>query len=1103
MGLMSNLGGLTMSTTSYARFRSLVILSLLSVLLWGGTSSAQTTYGRIVGDVTDATGAPMPNVTVTVRNLDTNAQRSIQTTDVGYYVFPDLAIGNYEVSVGAPGFKRYVQGPLKLLVDLTLRADIKLSIGSVKEAVTVTGDQPVITTDQSSLGEVMQDKTVSELPLDGRNFTEIAQLAPGAAQGAPNTLNRFRSYGSIMTSNGGRASTNNYLIDGVDNTAFIIGMQLVTPSIDAIGEMKVETANFSADLGQTSGAVVNVAIKSGTNQFHGTAYDFLRNDALDAKEYFASTKLPLRQNQFGGSVGGPIIKNKAFFFFNYEGLRSVSSSPYFYFVPTAAMKAGDFSGTWAGQQLPTVYDPFSLDGSGNRQPFSGNMIPNNRINPIATKMLTYMPDPNSTSSGGNYQTSFSTPTKNWQINARGDYTLSSKDSLMARFSYWNSQLDDHYLNFEGDLWNWRPRNAVVGWTHVYSQNVIQEVRFGTSKYSEIDTPPYGVTTDYNKLVGLPEFPLPGTGFGFPTLTIANADPGFAADGFSSRIENHFQGQYHLSITHGKHAIKVGTDVMRYQDKNGYSYNLGTYDFNGEFTSPIGQRYPNGFADFLLGLPDSQTLSNTTAWDYTRLRNTRVQSYVQDDVRVASNLTLNLGLRWDWYGPWTDKNNRFQYFDFATGEEVYPGALKLPYSLPYPHRFDPKYTAVQNAKNKQFAPRVGFAWRPFGSDHTVIQGAYGIFWGLVAGYDFANQSSQGAGLALQEVDSSSSTSPTLTFGTFTNIQNLGSLVPAIPTTFTNSPDLANPYTQQWNFGIQRELMKDTALKVFYVGSKTTHLADGKAGNFSYPPTTGNFLTTLKYPNFGGIRDFQSDFWSNYNALQVSVERRFAQGLMFTSNYAWSKCLDNGSENWSEYQTQNPWNLSLEKGRCEQDVHHRLSTSLVYQVPFHSRVAVLRPLLEGWQTSALIALQSGFPFTVTANDLSNVGFQGPTYGITMRANYVGGSMTLPSSQRSPLKWFNTSAFAQPAAFTFGNTSRDILDGPGLHNLDLSVGKLFSITERQKVQFRAEFFNVFNHPYFTFPNSNVSSPGFGTITSTAAVENGSAGSNRVIQFALKYIF
>ena len=729
-----------------SRHLRLAILGTVSVLLlWGGTSSAQSTSGRIVGTVTDAAGASMPNIAVTVRDLDTNALRSVQTTDAGSYVFPDLPIGNYEVSVEATGFKHYVATNLKLLVDLTLRVDVRLEVGNVTQEVDVTGQAPVIATEQSSLGEVMQNKEVVELPLNGRNFLEIANLAAGSTQGSPNYTNRFRSFGTVMTSNGGRADQNNYLIDGVDNTAYIISAPLVEPSIDAIEEIKVQTANYTADMGQAGGAVVNIATKAGTNQFHGTLYEFLRNDDLDAKNYFATVKPPLHQNQFGGSVGGPILKNRLFFFFNYEGFRQSTAAPYFYLVPTPAMRAGDFSGSWAGSQLPTLYDPLNVDASGNRLPFPNNVIPADRISPIATKLLPYMPDPNSTNPAGNYEANFNTPATRTQFNTRVDYTINSKDSLMYRDSYWNAYLDQHYLNFEGDYWHWKPRNEVAGWTHVFSPNILQEARFGYSRYNEIVSAPYP-HGDYNATLGLPEYPI-DTGTYFPAITFNNIDTGLNSDQPSIRIENHYQAQYHLNIVHGINTFKMGVDVMRYQAKDGFVYNMGLYSFGGGFTAPIGQTYTNGFGDFLLGFPTSQTIQDPVGWDYERLRNTRVQSFFQDDIRVSPNFTLNLGLRWDWYGPWTEIHNRIQYFDFATGEVVYPAALKLPYSLPFPHRFDPNYTAIQSAANKQFGPRIGFAYRPFGNDRTLVQAAYGIFWSLPSGYLTGDQFAYGAGLAL--------------------------------------------------------------------------------------------------------------------------------------------------------------------------------------------------------------------------------------------------------------------------------------------------------------------------------------------------------------------
>jgi hypothetical protein len=1090
-----------MSTRLYTRCQSFGIFAFVSFLLsWGSLSLAQITNGRIVGTTTDATGAAMANVTVTALNVDTNAHWSARTENTGAYIFPDLPIGNYEVSFEASGFKRYVASSLKLLVDQTLRVDARLQVGNVQQNVEVSGQTPVIATDQSSLGEVMQNKEVVQLPLNGRNFLEVANLAAGSTQGSPNYANRFRSFGTVMTSNGGRGDQNSYLIDGLDNTGYILGTPLVEPSIDAIEEIRVQTANFTADMGQSTGAVINIATKSGSNQFHGTLYEFLRNDIFDATNYFAtpSTKPPLRQNQFGGSVGGPIIKNRLFFFFNYEGFRQSVSAPYSYLVPTPAMKNGDFSGSWLGSPLPTLYDPLSLDANGNRLPFPCNKIPASRISPIATALFPYMPDPNSTSPAGNYQENLATPAVRNQYNSRLDYTINSKDSIMVRDSYWNANLDQHYLNFEGSYWHWSPRNGVVGWTHTYSPNIVQEVRAGASRYSEIVGIPYSYN-DYNKQWGLPEFPIGSEGSYAPEIITNNMEMGLEGNQPSARIENHFQGQYHLDIIHGRNAIKVGADVMRYQSKDGYLFNMGLYEFSGGFTAPIGETYTNGFGDMLLGFPNFQQIQDPIGWDYERLRNTRVQSYVQDDIRATPNLTLNVGLRWDWYSPWKEIHNRISTFDFATGEVVYPAALTLPYSLPFPHVFSPSYNAIQNAQNKQFGPRVGFAWRPFGNDRTTVQAAYGIFWGNVSGYLTGSQFDLGAGLALVAALSASTTiAPSLVWGQFGDLTNPANFT--LPGVYATAPTIQNPYVGQWNFGINHELMRNTALRVLYVGSKTTHLDGQIPANLALPPAAGNYLTRLAYPVFGPIESNITAFWSNYNALQLSVERRFSEGLMFTSNFTLSKCLDSVSDFHAEYMIQNPTNLRQEYGRCEQDVHYRFTTSLVYELPVQTKVSLLRPLVEGWQAGGVINFQSGFPFPVTANDTSNIGDAG---NITMRANYVGGPMTLPSGQRNPVKWFNTAAFAQPAPYTFGDTSRDIIDGPGFNNLDLSLMKLFPIGERVKLQFRFEAFDAFNHPYFGLPNTNISSPTVGSIGPSGSVYDSNTASNREIQFALKLIF
>jgi hypothetical protein len=521
--------------------------------------------------------------------------------------------------------------------------------------------------------------------------------------------------------------------------------------------------------------------------------------------------------------------------------------------------------------------------------------------------------------------------------------------------------------------------------------------------------------------------------------------------------------------------------------------MGIYNFSGTFTGQVNDLYPNGFGDFLLGLPNRQSIQFPLDWDYSRLRNTRVQPYIQDDIGVTPSFTLNLGLRWDWYGPWTEVNNRFSSFDFSTGQFVYPSALTLPYDLPFPHRFDENLTAMQNAQHKEFAPRVGFAWRPLSNSRAVIQGAYGIFWALPSGYVHDTVARNSPGLNLLDTEVSSNTTPQLTWGVFTGSQSPGSLVPLSPSGWTVDPfTFVNPYIQQWNLGVSLQLMQETALKIAYVGNRSTHLDRVLEGNAALPPGPGDVNARRLFPAFRSISNSLSNAQATYNALQVSVDRRFAQGLTFMSSYTWSKCIDDSSGfALDDAFVQNPADVASEKGRCQQDVRNRFTTAYVYQLPFQFHHPFPRNVLQGWGASGVILLQNGFPFTIFApGDIPNA-----ATGNT-RAEQIVGNAALSPSARSVSKWFNTSAFALPAPYTFGNSRRYILDGPGTISVDFALMKLFSITERQQLQFRAEFFNIINHPNFSYPQNYVGAGNFGAISRTQ-------GDNRQIQLALKYTF
>ncbi len=1078
----------------YAAFLLVLAASTLS-------ARAQSTSGRIVGAVTDGTGTALPNVTIRVTNIDTNAARTVVSDEAGGYSVPNLPIGNYEVSAERSGFKRYQRRPIKLDVDQTARIDVKMEVGELSESVTIEGSAPLIESERSSIGQVVENKTIVQLPLNGRNFIRLGSLMPGTTRGAPaNTTVRSRQENEALTANGQRPEYNNYTLDGIDNNAMNLGLAVLIPSIDAIQEFKVQTANYSAEFGRAAGAIVNVAIKSGTNDLHGTAYDFVRNDIFDARNTFAPTKNPLRRNQFGGTIGGPVELpksifgpfaysgiNRTFFFFSYEGLRERRSSTKGFIVPTAAQRNGDFTGE------PTIYDPFNLGAGGARTPFPNNRIPAERIDPISRRVLALFPLPNNSDKARNYTQQFSDPIDGDQIQIRADHAITPNDQLMLRYSWSDRVNSTRTIAFNGDTTFNRPRGAVIGYTRALAPTVINEFRFGTQRYS-FDFLPEGLGTDGITPLGLPAFGATGNFLRYPSIIIRNL-AGLGGNNALPvfRAENTFQWIDNLSFALGGHSIKVGGEVRRYQLNNFQPQtSAGEYTFNGAFTGVRDSQYVNGLADFLLGLPNQERILNTAGYNPTYLRNTRASLYIQDDYQVSPRLTLNLGLRWERDGNWTEKYDRWAYFDFKTGQVVYPKTAQIPFTtFPYPFRFD-DIESFKKPSNKAFAPRIGFAIRPFADNSTVVRGAFGVFWGQAIISVISNTVSTPPPYFLRQTLTSGSTTPELRFGIFPGASPDQSL-PTNPSFFTHDPStFTNGYVQQWNLGIERQLPQDLAVKASYVGSRGNHLDLRYEGNPALPPGPGSIQPRRRYPNIGSITVGDSVGFSTYHSLQLSAEKRFSKGLQFLAGYTWSKSLDTasswgglGSEN---FLPQDPTRVFLDKGRSAFDLRHRFTLSFVYEIPFRPENKLLNGALGGWQATGIVTFQTGFPFTVLVNgDIPNIGAGA---GNT-RANLVGDPrVDNPTIDR----WFNTSAFRQPDPFTYGSAGRNILDGPGRREFDFSLMKVFSFTERHRLQFRAEFFNFFNHPNYGLPNAQVGNTAFGTIR---------AADNREMQFALKYVF
>jgi hypothetical protein len=1066
-------------------------LILMSLALCASAAFAQST-ASITGTVHDSSGAVVPGARVIATNLGTGAARSTQTGDTGDYVLTNLGLGDYQITVEATNFKRFVRRPIPLSVDQTARVDASLSTGDVTESVTVTGGAPLIESEKSAIAQVIDNKTIVELPLNGRNFIQLGSLIPGATGGAPgNSTITSRQGGFALSVNGQRAEYNNYLLDGLDNNEADIGLAVIIPSIDAIQEFKVQTANYSAEFGRASGAIVQVATKGGSNQFHGTAYDFIRNQIFDATNKFSAQRDPLHRNQFGFSIGGPVWipkiyngHNRTFFFFNSEWLRLRQGFTGNYIVPTSAQRSGDFTG------LATIYDPLNVVG-GKRQPFSGNMIPASRLNAISQKILAGLPLPNNGNPARNYQIRQVAPTNSNQQTIRLDQAITQRDQLFIRLSRSDSTQDTPALPYNGLSILNHPRGFVVGYTRIFSSKIVNDVRIGAQRY-RFDDIPDSLGVDYPSQLGLPVYGADSHYLQYPGLSVSNITSISSQSALPLfRAENTFQYADTVTIGAGRHSLAIGGDYRAYQFNNYQPQTLsGAYTFTGVFTGSTGSTYANGIADFLLGYPVTQQILNGTGYASEYIRNRRFNLFVQDDFRATEKLTINAGLRYERDGRWTDHYDRWAYFDQDAGQIVYPLNATMSYTtFPYPYRFE-DMRAIKRPSNLGFSPRLGFAYRPFGDNTTVIRGAYGLFQGQPTANPVQNAATAPP-FFLRQTITSGSTTPQYAFGSFPSASS-NSLLPTIPSFITIDPRVyRNAYIQQWNLGIEKQI-SDFAVKISYVGSKGTHLDMRSEINPAYPPGPGAVQSRRKFPLFGAMTLSNSVAWTNYNALQVSGEKHLSHGLEFLASYTYSKSLDS-ADGWPGMSNENsiaqdPYNFRAEYGRSSTDLRHRFTLSMVYLVPSFSSSRLVNTVAGGWQLSGLLVLQTGFPFTVLVpSDVANIG----QYTTSERAQQIGDPHI---SNPSANKWFNTAAFALPSAYTFGNQGRNTLDGPGTRSLDMGLMKFFTLYNETKLQFRAEFFNLPNHPNLGLPNNSFGNAALGTISSA---------DSRIGQLALKLIF
>ena len=1052
-----------------------IVLSLLLTV----PVLAQTHRASLRGTIYDPNQDAIPGAAIKLTNLATGETRNTSSGQSGEYAISSLAPGIYEIEIEKQAFKKYKQ-QVELLVNQEPRLDVTLDVGGIEITQTTNSLEANLKQDTASLGTVVENREITGLPLDGRNFYELSLLVPGAVPPAPGSAGSARGDFAFSV-NGAREDANNFLLDGVYNIDPKLNTFGVRPSVEAIREFEMLTSTYDASFGRNPGAQINVILNSGSNDFHGSLFEFHRNAALDARNFFAPASEPKPKyirNQFGGAIGGPIVRNRTFFFADYEGTRSREGITRVTNVPTAAERQGDFSQSLFG--VPT--NPFT------GQPFDGGVIPSFFINPVGRAIAALYPLPNRNEPFQNFVSSPTQRDDNDSFDVRVDHGLTNNADLTFRYSFGDRDLFEPFTGTSfslvpgfGDTVKRRSQNAMGAFTVVLTPSLVNETRVAFSRVAASVTQEASVL---NSEVGLPTVSPRERDLGLSFITVTGFSPlGDEGNNPQNSVTNVYQLLNNSSYVHGNHLIKFGLD-FRFSQQNAFRdvESRGRLQF-----SPFLTLTNNSLGDLLLGFPLLTSVARVD--NPQQIRTESYNFFINDSFRVTPRLTLVGGLRYEYNSPPVDKDDRATVYDVATRSLVPVGTNGVPRSGFEPDR-------------NNFAPRVGFAWTIGDRQATVLRGGYGIY------YDQS---------ALAPAEALYFNSPF-----FDN--NIFFSLPGLPLTL-NDPfpsffpfplpdsalaiqrDLRTGYMQHWNLNIERQLGERTVLEVAYVGSKGTKLLTARDINQPQPSALPPGLPIVPRPDprFDDINLLESRANSNYNALQVRFQRRLSRSFTTLASYTWSKSIDDASNFFSSAGDpnfpQNSYNVAAERGRSNFDVPHRLSVSYSYALPFGKGRQYLAndgwvtAVLSGWETYGIITAQSGRPFTVallSEIDNSGTGRSILGFGANDRPNLVGNPEL---SNRTTTQWFNTSAFAFPAPGTFGNAGRNIVAGPGFQNVNVSLMKSTALSERINLQFRAEAFNLFNHPNFNLPDNFLGSPTFGRITS--------ARDPRHIQFGLKLLF
>ncbi len=1091
------------------------------VLCWLAASGARAQdTATIVGIVTDITGASVPGVTVTLLNVATGFTRTVATDNEGRYVASSIPTGQYSITAEKTGFETLKRSGVQLTAATTLGVDLQVTIGSQAQSVSVTASAPLLQAETATVSNLVDSRQMLALPMVSRDFTDLVLLTPGAHTGSAGNLGEGGSPyamrgGADYSVNGSVAGGNSYLIDGVYDRNLWLNTLVMVPVVDAIQEYRVMSSDYTAEYGEAAGAVTEVETKSGTNQFHGSAWEFFRNDKLDANTFFNNlqgvARPPFHRNEFGASAGGPVVRDKTFFFLDYQGIRLSQPETLTSTIPTAAMQQTAATGNFGSLGVP-IYNPYATtttsSGATVRAPFPGNQIPSSLLDPASVKLIRLLPTPTSPGNTNNFTFNPALTQQTDQFDTRLDQNLSASDRLFFRYSFDKSDEVNPgvipapanagipigpYLSTGTNatttpLFN---QSATLGYTKVLSPTTVSETHFAVVRWNANITP-LGNGFDTATAIGIPGININNKSGGLPAFTIS----GYQELGDNSTFPEDsqittFQLDSALTKIKGAHTLKAGILFLR--DRfNGFSAfpTRGSYDFNGQFTRQIGGAGSRtSLADFMLGTPDNVTrniLDGTFA-----MRLWTLAPFVQDSWRVTDRLTIELGLRWEIDAPPYDVHNHWANVDVATGMLQVAG-------------LDGNGRRLRNIDLNTAAPRVGLAYSLTSDRKTVIRSGFGI--------SYVDMDAGGAQLYKNPPYFFSQNITTNINGTPPVTISAGLPTP-VPPSLTNEAalsagslnawdyNLQETRILQWSLGIQRELRPDLMLDVSYVGTRAEGLVVNSLNlNQSYPGPGAQGprrpyaelnpgLVNLAYRTNAGD--------SKYESLQVDLQKRFAKGLTFDVAYTYASFLAdagniNGGGN-SDFQ--NVRCVACNWGPTPDDFTQVLSVNHVWELPFgphrtYLTRGVWATVLGNWDINGIWSANTGGRFTpILGTNVSN-----SAGGGSQRPNRIGSGI-LASGQQSIYDWFNTSAFIPPSAYSFGNSGTGILTGPGMFNVNMGLVRQFALSERFGLSFRAEWFNAFNRANFNNPNAVIGTAPAGVI--------GGTGPARILQLALKLEF